>query len=348
MPVVPLYFDPPVDPENDPRLIYSAASGGRRVTWPDIGVNFFLPERKYWAYLSDIVEENNGFVVAHGQRGYSIGHYHEFFLKRWNGAGAAYKMGDIEATIGTATPLAVSLFVGHHREKYFGGWGDIWTLRLIGVRQEDLEAAVLNALLTHAHAHGELLQMLELDDSIYEESHDQEDDSVEEEAIMQASPIVTDLEPLRFYYAGLAQEDAVAACIYFYRVIEFYSFMTHEAMIRRLRHDGSLTDHEFSRKILDVVTRDEKGPVFRLIAAVADNDLLERAKTEGVVQNALANVLAESVYAFRNSIVHGKFSYGFTLESTSLLEPDQSAYAWKGTLRELAKRTIERMGSRRL
>ncbi|WP_210213699.1 hypothetical protein, partial [Sinorhizobium meliloti] len=105
-------------------------------------------------------------------------------------------------------------------------------------------------------------------------------------------------QPLRFYYAGLAQEDAVAACIYFYRVIEFYSFMTHEAMIRRLRHDGSLTDHEFSRKILDVVTRDEKGPVFRLIAAVADNDLLERAKTEGVVQNALANVLAESVYAF--------------------------------------------------
>lgn len=347
MPTVPFFFDPAVETEEDPRLVYSPATGGRKVAWPAVGLSFFLPERKYWAYLSDIVEENNGLVLAHGHRGYSIGQYHEFFLRRWNGSAAAYKMGEIEATIGTATPFAATIFQGHHRDKYFGGWSDIWTLRLLGVRPEDLEAALLNALTLHAHEQGELLQMFEMDDSLYDDPREEED--IEEgDEIMSAAPIVTDIEPLRFYYAGLAQDDAVAACIYFYRVIEFYSFMSHETSIRRLRHDGNLTDHEFSRKILDLVTRDEKGPIFRLIAAVADKDLLEKAKAAGLIQNALPNVLAESLYGFRNSIVHGKFSYGFTLESSSLLDPDPAVYRWRAAMRELAKRAIEQNGSRRL
>lgn len=347
LPTIPLYFDPVVDAEDDPRLVYSPATGGQKIVWPAVGLSFFLPQRKYWAYLSDIVDENDGLVLSHSQKGYSIGQYHEFFLKRWTGSAAAYKMGEIEATIGTATPFAAAIFQGHHRDKYFGSWNEIWTLRLFGVRSEDLEAALLNALLLHAHEQGELLQMFEMDDSVYDDPGE-EDDIQEGDETKLAAPIVTDIEPLRFYYAGLAQDDAVAACIYFYRVVEFYSFMSHETSIRRLRHDSNLTDHEFSRKILDLITRDEKGPIFRLVAAIADKDLLERAKAAGLIQNALPNLLAESLYAFRNSIVHGKLSYGFTLESSSLLDPDPAVYSWKAAMRELAKRAIEQVGSRRL
>jgi len=347
LPFVPFDFDPPVDPEEDPRLIYEAVTGGTRLSWPAVGATVFLPTRKFWASLSEIASENAQTFIAHGHKGFSIGRYHEFFVTPCNETFAGFNMGGIEATFGLASPLAAAIFFGHHREKYFGGWSSIWTLRLFGAQQDDLEAAVISACLHYAHDHGQLPRLWALDDSPFYEWDDEEEESAEEQQIKVVAPPVTDLEPMRFYYAGLEQDDATAACIYFYRVIEFYSFLTHESEMKRLRHDGGLTDHEFSRRILDLVVKDEKGPIFRLVTKLADNDILARAKTAGLIQGQTATALAEGVYSFRNSIVHGKFSYGFSLKSTSLLEPDPMVHKWLGLIRELARRAIDGLGSRR-
>jgi hypothetical protein len=78
-------------------------------------------------------------------------------------------------------------------------------------------------------------------------------------------PLVTNLDPLRFYYNGMAQVDNVAACIYFYRTLEYFSFFTNATEMNRLRHDPNLSDADFSSRLLDLVSRDEKGPIFRLI-----------------------------------------------------------------------------------
>ncbi|MUO44710.1 hypothetical protein [Agrobacterium vitis] len=344
MPHIPFDFDPPASPEDDPRFTYSTDGKNTRIRWPLVSVDILYPEHRLFPSIADTVALNAGVMVAHNQMGYSVGQFHEFFVSVRNEIAAAFVMGRIEATFGRATPLAATLFESH-RSKYHGDWSEIWTLRLFGAKQEDLEAAVLNALLLYAHEYGEVLNPYPFDDN-FDDWDESDDQPVLDEAIHVVAPIVRDLEPLRFYFSGLAQADRTAACIYFYRVIEYYSFLTHENELSRLRHDRSINDQDFSKRVLEVVVKDEKGAVFKLIASLADDELLSKAKASGLIQNTTSGHLADAVYSFRNSIVHGKFSYGFTLSSASFFNSDKAMPNWNGLMAELAKRAIERLGTR--
>jgi hypothetical protein len=346
MPHIPFEFDPSASPEDDPRLSYSKDGENIRIRWPLVSVDILYPEKRLFPSIAETAALNAGVMVAHDQMGYSIGHFHEFFVSTRNEIAAAFVMGGIEATFGRATPLAATLFESH-RSKYHGDWSEIWTLRIFGARQQDLEAAVLNALLLYAHEYGEVLSPYPFDDN-FDDWDEATDEPVVDEATHVVAPIVRDLEPLRFYFSGLAQADRIAACIYFYRVIEYYSFLTHENDLSRLRHDRSISDQDFAKRVLEVVVKDEKGAVFKLIASLTDEDLLAKAKASGLIQHATASHLADAVYSFRNSIVHGKFSYGFALSSPSLFGGDKATPNWNGLMAELAKRAIDRLGTRKL
>jgi hypothetical protein len=117
--------------------------------------------------------------------------------------------------------------------------------------------------------------------------------------------------------------------------------------MNRLRHDATTSDADFARRVLDMVTRDEKGPIFKLITALADPAMLAAAVTDGLIKSAVPNVLCEELYSFRNSITHGKFSYGYSLHSGAVLEEDPVIPKWKAILRKLARLAMDRYGSRK-
>jgi hypothetical protein len=145
----------------------------------------------------------------------------------------------------------------------------------------------------------------------------------------------------------MTQVDDVAACVYFYRTLEYFSFFTNATEMNRLRHDPNVSDADFSRSLLDLVSRDEKGPIFRLITSFADTAILDNAVTNGLIKNPVGNLLCEALYAFRNSIVHGKFSYGYSLLSGSVLQEDPIVPKWKVLLRKLARLALDRYGAKR-
>jgi hypothetical protein len=117
--------------------------------------------------------------------------------------------------------------------------------------------------------------------------------------------------------------------------------------MRRLRHDGSISDADFSKKILELVTKDEKGPIFKLIASLADDRLLAAAVVDGLIESPVNHVLAAEVYGLRNSIVHGKFSYGYSLQAGSVLDKDLVMPRWRGLLHKLARRALDQYGSKK-
>jgi hypothetical protein len=47
--------------------------------------------------------------------------------------------------------------------------------------------------------------------------------------------------------------------------------------MKKLRHDGTISDAEFSKRILELISKDEKGPIFKLIKSVLDIGLLTNA-----------------------------------------------------------------------
>ena len=149
------------------------------------------------------------------------------------------------------------------------------------------------------------------------------------------------------YYNGLSQVDDIAACIYFYRVLEYFSFFVNAGEMTKLRHDQTISDADYSRKIIDLVHRDEKGPIFKLIVTLVDKTMIAQSLTEGLIKTPTANVLCESVYTFRNSIVHGKFSHGFILQSGSVLDEDIMIPRWKFLLKNLARRALDHYGTKR-
>jgi hypothetical protein len=76
--------------------------------------------------------------------------------------------------------------------------------------------------------------------------------------------------------------------------------------------------------------------------------MLATAVSDGLIaKNAAPNTLCEVLYGFRNSIVHGKFSYGYTLQSGSVLDEDPQLPRWKTLLRSLARRALDQYGSKK-
>lgn len=341
-PVVPYQFEPTSDHYEEEHLVWEDASRGHMVSWSVIGARIFVPKDMELP-LEELAAANNSAFKSYGQFGFTLGNYSEFFVSMPDAKYCGFKMAGVEASFGDATPLAALIFDPFHREKWFGTWDTIMSLRIFGVGADEAEIAFLNGMTAYEEKFGILPDLFHIDPNLLFDGEEAE----HEEQIYIAPPMVTNLDPLRFYYNGMAQVDDVAACIYFYRTLEYFSFFTNATEMNRLRHDSNLSDADFSRKLLDLVSRDEKGPLFRLITSLADTAILEGAVTDGLIKNPVGNVLCEALYAFRNSIVHGKFSYGYSLLSGSVLHEDTMAPQWKVLLRKLARLALDRYGARR-
>jgi hypothetical protein len=146
----------------------------------------------------------------------------------------------------------------------------------------------------------------------------------------------------------VSQSDDAAACIYFYRVIEYYSFFANKKQVTQLRHDTSLSEDDFAKQILQLLAKDEKGPFLKLINVIADDASLKHAVASGFIKDANSGLLGEAIYAFRNSIVHGKYSHGYSLQSSSVLAENRSLSDWRFILRGLARRAMQNFGSKLL
>lgn len=338
-PVVPYRFDPAADDFEAEHLVWDGPDDATTATWPIIGERIVVPEKRQ--SLEDYVAANNGAFTPHGRFGFTLGRYSEFLIAAPDFRYCAFKMGGIEASFGEATPLAAMIFWPLHYSKVHGGWGEFTSLRIYGARAEQVEAAFINAMTAYQGKFGYLPDL----QPIWAVS-DEEAQSDQEEYVYPAPPIITDLDPLRFFYNGLAQTDDIAACIYFYRTLEYFSFLTNTSELTRLRHDPSLSEADFSKKILDLISRDEKGPIFKLIASIADQTLLGSAAAAKLIDRPVVQLLNEAVYGFRNSIVHGKFSYGYTLLSSSVLQSDATIPQWRSHLQALARLALDRHGSR--
>ena len=355
-PLIPYEFDPLASNYEEAHLIFQDAPGGNTVSWPLVGVILSLPKDKMFPPLDEIEGLNKGKLKVHGLSGFSIGSYHEFLvtiqdanyfsteIPKFYG----FKMGSIEATFGLATPIAALLFSSLHRGKYFGEWHEIVSLRIFGVDTDEVKSAFICACVAYREKFGILPVLFPLDDGfLYSDYDEVEEDKLGANALVTIPPILTNIEPLRFLYSGLLQRDDAAACIYYYRVLEYFSFFTNASEMKKLRHDAALSDADFSKRILDFITKDEKGPLFKLIISIVDDGMLSSAASEKLIGNAAGNSLCEALYAFRNSIVHGKFSYGYALQSMSILDEDPKLPRWRSLLRDLAHRALDRYGSKK-
>ncbi len=347
-PVIPFEFDPPGNDFEADHLVSQPVEGGERITWPLIGKSVFHPDRPdkpataFYIRL-DTIEQHNPQLKIHALGGFSLGDYHEFFI---GGAPAhrAYRFGAVETSFGEGTPLLARLFWNVYYEKYWGEWSSCASLRITNCPLDEVERYVIAALLAYQDEIGLLLGVMQVDlrELIFDEDLEVESGG---RGVVRAPPPVTELEPLRFYMTGLRSEDE-GACLSFYRVLEYYAFMQQAAHVTALRRDGAVSDAEFTRRTLEIASRDEKGPLFKLLSQITTPDILQAAKAGGAISEARQDRFAEALYAYRNSIVHGKFGAAFTLRSQSVLVPNTEAGLWRTLFQDLAWAALQNLGSK--
>jgi hypothetical protein len=277
-----------------------------------------------------------------------LGAFHEFLVSMPAMPYDGFRMGRIEVTFGQATPLAAYLFDENYRWKYFGPWSGIHSARIMGANDlQEAELAFSNALIRYNKTHSDVptLSAMNLEDHLFK-SLDEE--PKHESEVLVDGPVIRDVEPIRFLHRGLLQADAVAACVYFYRVLEFYAFSSMTGEFAKVRHDSTVNDETFPTEVLKLISRDEKGPLLRLVNQLASSALLKDAVRAGLIDRDNAPLLGERLYAFRNSIVHGKNTYGHDLHSPPLFEELTTPWAWRKVLRALAQTAIERFGRKLL
>ncbi|WP_158877429.1 hypothetical protein [Antarcticirhabdus aurantiaca] len=134
--------------------------------------------------------------------------------------------------------------------------------------------------------------------------------------------------------------------MYLYRILEFYAFFAILDKIGNLRDDVSLSDLEFSRRMAETMFRDEKGQIQRLVQTLADRPLLDAALDFGIITSPTASQLGDALYAFRNSIVHGKYGSGFAMHSDPVIGSMSVSSRWRPILLDLANKSINHFGAR--
>jgi len=343
-PVLPFSFEPGSSSYETDHLEYRKASGHVTIAWPLLGLEVIVPVDQQYYDVIELEKLNGGVFKDWDRRGYSLGSYHEFFCLPLD-AHAAFKASNIEVTFGYATPLAACLYHNYHDKHYFDPWDSLTTARILGTSRELAEAVFINAAIGYQKQFNVLPQLMRLEVA---DDFDGETEDDQKDHIVALPPAVLDVEPLRFHYNGLAQVDPVAACIYFYRVIEHFSFLSHQKEISKIRHDPTLSDNDFAKRILEIAFKDEKGPVLRLVSMLADTNILGSAVKANLVKSADASYLGGELYAFRNSIVHGKVAAGYVPETASVLSVNPKAFAWREILRLLSERSMQTFGRKYL
>lgn len=126
-------------------------------------------------------------------------------------------------------------------------------------------------------------------------------------------------------------------------VLRFLLFL--QAVIAKQRRDNLLSDRDFLLSAAQVLTRDEKSPLLKLIAQIANPTILQQAADEGLIKSPDPVRLGIAIYEFRNSIVHAKYDQKATLVVDSVISPPKITRTWKSVLERLANAAIASHGT---
>jgi len=343
-PTIPLIFDSDARDYEQRYLEIERLEDYVIVRWPLIGAQLVAAKNEYYYDVDKSEALNAGTFHNWDYCGFSVGDYHEFFCYPLEYLVTFFVSG-AEVSFGRATPLVATLYDGYHDNDYFDEWDTLTTVRILGAKREDVEAIFINASLAYNQKIGILPRVMSLnipDEWLVEPATHVAEGSVA--PVFRLPPAVGDITALRFYYNGLVQVDSTAACLYFYRVLEYFAFLAYHKEIGVLRHDASLSDIDFTKRVIEIAYRDEKGPILRLVNQVADETALANVVAAGILKSKDASALGAELYNFRNAIVHGKHAGGYVPETSSVISGASAADRWRPILRMLAKKVLHDLG----
>lgn len=130
-------------------------------------------------------------------------------------------------------------------------------------------------------------------------------------------------EVLSFYNAGMEIRDHELSFQYFYKVLEYFYIINRSDDFREKieQYNSKNNIQKFITEITKIYKDKEINQLKYLLSANLDelNSILEFAKEKDLIEDTELDSLAEAIYKYRNSLVHGKSDDTFDLKLPELL-----------------------------
>ena len=341
---IPLTFDPEPWDEDAKYLTTTVSSAKTVVTWQTLGLTV-SHSAEHWPTLSDLSEQTAG-LHFYGHFGFSLDRYSEFFVEDLPNVGA-FRFGEIEVTFGQPSPLIFYMFDKYRDKHYHGDWENLTTVRIFGCRRDTAELVLLNAFDRYEEHYGVLPRATEVSEIEWNVDFAVDEEELTESPIACSPSLAADIEPLRCMYYARTSAEPAAACIQFYRVLEYYAFFAQSQRLGALRRDPSVSDRDFLLGAAQLLTKDEKAPIVKLISELVAMEALQLAVSNGIIKSTDPILLAVAAYDFRNSVVHAKYDQRTNLIVDPVVSASTNTNVWRKILHQLAKDAITRHATRR-
>ena len=343
MPSIPLRFDPSPSYDLESHLETQAVGNMSKIVWRSLDLVVFHSEEMF-PTLDDFSKHTPG-LVFHGHFGFSLGQYSEFFI----GGLPIYcpmMFGSVEVTFGEPTPLAMRMFETYRDKHFHGEWENINSVRILGCTAHNAELVLLNAFDRYEESFSVLPHVEEINHISWAEPPETDEEALLKKPLTFPAAVVSDIDALRCFYYARTNPEPATACIQYYRVLEYYAFFSLQQTLALKRRDSSLSDRDFLLSTTQLLTRDEKSPIVKLVGELADSTILGTAHKAGFIRNADASQLGLALYEFRNSVVHAKYDQRVALSVDSVVATPSDTQAWQTVLHALAKRALNLKGTR--
>lgn len=130
-------------------------------------------------------------------------------------------------------------------------------------------------------------------------------------------------EVLSFYNAGMEIRDHELSFQYFYKVLEYFYIINRSNDFKeKIQQYNSKNDIQLFIKEITKIYKDREISQLQHLLSANLNELssiLEFAKEKNLIENTESDTLANAIYKYRNSIVHGKSDDAFELKLPNLL-----------------------------
>ncbi len=281
---------------------------------------------------NDYSKENNG-ITIYPNRGLKYGNYAEFSII-CSSEYPMFKLGDVEIEISKSSTL-YELLVSQTDDKYHDRTY-MTTISLRGINKDNLKDYLYQALFIIGNYLidnddteypvidefiGEDYGMYSIKNFYINRNILPEPNSINNFSLFKNS------EVLSFYNAGMEIRDHELSFQYFYKVLEYFYIINRSDDFREKieQYNSKNNIQKFITEITKIYKDKEINQLKYLLSANLDelNSILEFAKEKDLIENTESDSLAEAIYKYRNSLVHGKSDDAFDLKLPELLNNEK-------------------------
>ncbi len=247
--------------------------------------------------------------------------------------------------------LVMSEFQG---DKYYES-GSYWTISLKGINGDNFEEYLSKAVFLVGYYNqatigsdypnfyefiGEDYCRYSLDEDVLEERRDKS-----EEFNNRVFSDLNYVEALSFYNAGMSIREKEISFQYFYKVLEYFFLICRkdEFITRIGQYNTSNNIDEFIQEVTSIYKQNEDIQLSILLRSINPElqNIINDAHSKKYIKQNTLDSFSESLYLYRNKIVHGKSDDRFVIKLPSLVGNEEEKF-WTNTVNLIAEILIRK------